>query len=424
MIFDYFDQNFMAFMILLTLGAVMYVNKDIKIPASRLFMTGIFILLAVSLNDLMTEVTERLYESGREKPAIVLRTWADTICYTLRPCIIMIELFIVIPNKKYRLLCSLPAAVNGVIFGTALFGSGIAFRISDTNTFCSGPLHLSIYLTQILYVTLLLCFSIISFKKNNRRKSLMLVTIFIQAVLAAVREFYDLPPSMTNAVTALCMLNYYIYLFMIERQTIADSLIQKELDLTKSELTVLRNQIQPHFIYNVLTMIRSLTRTDTERAVTAINNFSKYLKTHIKAIQSEDMIPFEDELKNVSVYVELAQTDYPGKIELIYDLKENGFYIPALSLEPIIENAIQHGISRQGGRITVSTMSENGETVIRITDNGTAKKEMTQKVSERLGVGLDNTRKRLSKQCGGKMDVNVTDSGCTVTIRIPETRRG
>ncbi len=123
MIFDYFDQNFMAFMILLTLGAVMYVNKDIKIPASRLFMTGIFILLAVSLNDLMTEVTERLYESGREKPAVLLRTWADTICYILRPCIIMIELFIVIPNKKYRLLCSLPAAVNGVIFGTALFGS-------------------------------------------------------------------------------------------------------------------------------------------------------------------------------------------------------------------------------------------------------------------------------------------------------------
>ena len=98
------------------------------------------------------------------------------------------------------------------------------------------------------------------------------------------------------------------------------------------------------------------------------------------------------------------------------------FRIPPLILEPIVENAVQHGISRNGGRIIISTFTENDEIVIRISDNGTAKKDLTEKAVTRTGVGLDNTQKRIELKCGGKMSVNFTDSGCIVTIRLPNRR--
>ncbi|WP_294489937.1 sensor histidine kinase [uncultured Ruminococcus sp.] len=424
MVAEYINENYMTFMILFSLIAAMIVNKDVEIPASRLFITGITLLTLITLNDLLHLYQQELFSKpNMQEKALTIRTWGDSIAFILRPVLIMIEIFMVMPEKKLRKLCAVPAVLNGLVFSTAIFGSKIAFSINPDNSFNGGPLHFTIYMTQIVYIIMLLVLSVINFKQSNRGKSLMLITMFMQAVFVAVREYKDIAPSFTNAVTALCMLDYYIYLATIERQAISDSLLQKELDLTKSELTVLRNQIQPHFIYNVLSMIRSLTRTDTEKAVQAINNFSKYLKTHIKAIQNEDMIPFEEELKNVRVYVDLAQTDYPGEIELVCDFEDTDFTIPALSLEPIVENAIQHGISRMGGRITMTARREDGMMCISISDNGTAKKDITPKFTERLGVGLENTRRRLAMQCGGRMETLINENGCTVTIRIPETRR-
>lgn len=424
MIAEYINENYMTFMILFSLIAAMIVNKDVEIPASKLFITGITMLMVISLNDLLYLYQQEMFaRPDMRSAALTIRTWGDTISFILRPVLIMIEIFMVVPEQKLRKLCAVPAILNALVFSTAVFGSKAAFWIDSQNSFIGGPMHFTIYMTQIVYIMLLLVFSVINFKQSNRGKSIMLITMFLQAVFVAIREYLNISPSFTNAVTALCMLDYYIYLATIERQAISDSLLQKELDLTKSELMVLRNQIQPHFIYNVLSMIRSLTRTDTEKAVQAINNFSKYLKTHIKAIQNEDMIPFEEELKNVRVYVDLAQTDYPGEIELVCDFEETDFAIPALSLEPIVENAIQHGISRRGGKITITTRRSDGTMTISISDNGTAKKDITPKFTERLGVGLENTRRRLAMQCGGHMETQLTESGCTVTISIPCARR-
>ena len=132
------------------------------------------------------------------------------------------------------------------------------------------------------------------------------------------------------------------------------------------------------------------------------------------------MISFEDELENVRVYIDLAQADYPGKIEMVYDFQTVNFRIPMLSLEPIVENAIQHGISKNGGIITISTREDDSEYTICVFDNGTAKKDLTQKAIDRLGVGIENTRKRLTLQCSGKLFTEETNNGYKVTVVIPK----
>ena len=283
-----------------------------------------------------------------------------------------------------------------------------------------------IYVSQIVYVLLLLVFSGVYFKRKNIKQSILVLAIVIQAVIAAIIEYTNALTGYTNAITALCMLEYYIYLSLIYQQEMREIIAQKELDIAKSNLLVLRNQIQPHFIYNTLSIIRSLARRDGKMAVQCIDTFSKYLKSHIGAIQKADLVLFENELENVKVYLSLVQIDYTNKVEIVYDLEVTDFLIPPLSLEPIVENAVDHGISRGGGKLTISTREdkENGTVTVIIADNGTARndKDIEEYTPIHNGIGLENTRKRLALQCSGTLDLNITDSGAAVTIVMPKMR--
>ena len=355
---------------------------------------------------------------------IRIRLIFDTISYIVRPVIIMIELFIIIPDKKYRSLCILPSAINAIIFSTAFFDSSIAFTIDINNKWASGPLHISIYISQLIYVVLLLVFSIIYFQKKNVKRTIIVLAIFLQSVIVGALEYTNLLPGYANPITALCMLEYYIYLSVIYQQEMRDTIAQKELDIAKSNLLVLRNQIQPHFIYNTLSIIRSLARRDGKMAVSCIDTFSKYLKSHIGAIQKDDLIPFMQELENVKVYLSLVQIDYTNKVEIVYDLGYTDFLIPPLSLEPIVENAVDHGISRGGGKLTIHTHEdkENENIIVSIADNGTARndKDKEDYVPIHNGIGLDNTRKRLAMQCSSTLELNITDSGAEAVITLPK----
>ena len=418
MLLDYFITNFMTLMILLALIAIMMVNKNNKIPATNLFRMAVIMLIAITIID-----------SASERPDLVDK-WSivalKTFSYILRPFLIMTEVFIISPEKKFRYFCAIPAIANAAVFFPAIFGSRIAFWIDDSLHWRGGPLHYIIYISQITYVVLLLVFSGVYFKRKNVKRSVIVLLIVVQAVLAAMIEYTNVLTGYANAITALCMLEYFIYLSMIYQQEMRDMIAQKELDIAKSNLLVLRNQIQPHFIYNTLSIIRSLARRDGKMAVQCIDTFSKYLKSHIGAIQKSDLVMFDSELENVNVYLSLVQIDYTNKVEIVYDLEVTDFLIPPLSLEPIVENAVDHGISRGGGKLTITTREnkEEGTVTVIIADNGTARndKDIEEYKPIHNGIGLENTRKRLALQCSGTLDLNITDSGAAVTITMPKLR--
>ena len=92
--------------------------------------------------------------------------------------------------------------------------------------------------------------------------------------------------------------------------------------------------------------------------------------------------------------------------------------LPPLSLEPIIENAVKYGTGKDNGVITISTQEAEGAVRIRVSDNGTGNPEQSKTIKS-TGIGLSNTRQRLSLQCGGTLDTEQTDGGMFVTITIP-----
>lgn len=423
MILDFIISNFTVLMIVAVMCVIVYVNKDLKIPAVSLARVAVILILITAvldyLNDMAAGLTNYSFPCSPEQ-LVRLHTALCVFSYILRPVIILIELLIICPDKRLRIPIIVPSVVNALIYLPTLFGRPLAFYFTSDNAWVGiAPFNLTIYLVLIVYLFILLAFSVIYFSKKNRKCSVIILAIVLLSLVVAVLEYFNIMTGYTTTVTAMGTLTYYIYLSTIYQQKIRETVAEKELTLAKNELDLLRSQIQPHFIYNSLSTIRSLAKRDSKKAVVCIDEFSKYLKSHIGAIQSDELVSFESEIDNINAYLQVIQMGYGGKIELIKEFSVTDFKLPTLVLEPIIENAVSHGISKHGGTITISTHEENDNVIIRVTDSGSPSKDKEEFEPIHNGIGLQNTEKRLRLQCSGTLKANFTDSGSTVELAVP-----
>lgn len=416
-------------MILFFLAVVMFVNKKHHIPAAGLFRTLIFLILLIAVadhaDDLTMDATRRHIDFPDMETRVMVRTVATTLKYVLRPVVILMELLIICPNKKLRIPIIIPAVINAFVYLPTAFGVPVAFGITADNTwYIFSPIGRMVYAVQLLYVFILILFSIVYFKQENRTRCIVVLAIGLFSVADAVLEFTDILPGRSTEVTAMCTFAYYIYLSTIYQHEMRQTIAEKNLEIARSELTVLKNQMHPHFIYNSLGTIRSLTKRDSAKAVQCIDDFSKYLKSHIGAIRSDDMIPFDAELENVKVYLSMVQAGYSSSIQIDYDIPIRDFKLPPLSLEPIVENAVGHGVGKYGGTITIITFIEDENIVIRVKDSGGAPKPETEEEYKPFhnGIGLDNTAKRLELHCGGKLRTDFSGKGAVVDIILPKPK--
>ena len=421
MFIEYIAASYSTLVLLISLIMIMIANKKVKLPASQYFYLAILVIFVLTLTTYLTNwAADVVHYTHRENMNAYrqIRWTASIADNILRPVPIMLELMLLVPTQSQRRMSTIPAAVNAIIYLTAPLTNGLVFHyVKDGYT--RGPLGFTVYHAQFIYLFLLVIYSLRYFKKGSVRYSLILFIILGIAFSAAGIEYFEILPGQANMITALSLLLYYYYLTMIHQQRITQDLSEKELQITKDQLFMLRSQIQPHFILNSLALIRSLAKRDKAKAVECIDCFSEYLKLHLRLIQSDDLIPFLDELKNVQVYITLAQMDYTRKMEIVYNLDVTDFRIPALSMEPIVENALRYGISKDGGTVTISTYEKGGNTVIQIADTGSDEINITETESTRLGIGLENTRKRLAIQCQGELTINISTTGTNVYMTIP-----
>lgn len=423
MLLAYFTANYVTIMILSAVIVTMLINRRYEIPASDLFFLGVALLLVITVFDTVSDMCRdgapyfELSLSGR----IRLREISSAIAYILRPFVIMIEVLVIMPPSKSKPLVAIPAALNLVIYSTAFMDSSIAFTITDDNSFFRGPLGYSVFVSQLFYVLVLIVISLHYFSiDSGRGRNAMVFLILAQTVLTIIFELTNKLPGYANIITALAILEYYIYLSIIHQQDMEDAITQRDIELEKEKLLLLRHQIHPHFIYNSLSIIRSLAKRDSTRAVSCIDTFSDYLKAHIRAIEHEDLVPFDTELKNVRAYLDLVKADKTRTLEVNYDLKATDFYIPPLSLEPIVENAVNHGVSKYNGVINISSEAAEDCYVITITDNGSANNTLVNNTPFHNGVGLDNTRRRLDLLCSGTLEINIKSGGTVAKVLIPK----
>lgn len=137
---------------------------------------------------------------------------------------------------------------------------------------------------------------------------------------------------------------------------------EQEKQLAEQHIDIMLSQVQPHFLYNSLGTIYHLCESDPESARKAIKHFSDFLRGNMDSLKKREPIPFGAELSHVTNYLYLEQQRFGDKLQVIYQIKTQDFLIPPLTLQPLVENAVQHGIlnRRNGGTILIRTQEAGG----------------------------------------------------------------
>ncbi len=198
----------------------------------------------------------------------------------------------------------------------------------------------------------------------------------------------------------------------------------------KNELAFLQAQIKPHFLYNAINTMISFCYTDSEKAAKLLTNFSKYLRLTFDVDNHSMMIPLSRELEMIAAYVEIEKARFGDKINIEYHIDEAlmGEIIPQLSIQPLVENAIKHGLCKKekGGRIFVTVVKREGVITITVRDTGvgmSAEKLQALKNPEvkNEGIGFSNISKRIRKLHNAHMEIESTEGvGTTVTITVKD----
>ena len=191
----------------------------------------------------------------------------------------------------------------------------------------------------------------------------------------------------------------------------------------ESEISVMLGQIRPHFLYNSLTAIQELCLIDPETASETVSEFSNYLRVNMDSLTIKKPIPFENELRHLETYLSLEKKRFGEKLNIVYDISTRDFYLPVLTLQPLVENAVRHGVTKreEGGTVIIKTEESDGDVTITVCDDGVGFEQGGgYGRDDRAHVGIENVRNRLAVLCGGTLSIQSEPGvGTTVAITIP-----
>ncbi len=202
-------------------------------------------------------------------------------------------------------------------------------------------------------------------------------------------------------------------------------LADQEVMVVRARLSALSSQINPHFLFNTLNSISSAIRTNPEMARQLVRKLSNILRKLLR--EPERFIPIKEELEFIDSYLDIESVRFGrGMLEVKKDLEPEALeaYIPSMIVQPLVENAIKHGISRrlEGGRIIIRARRGSGISIIEIEDNGGGLPLSTEH-GDGLGIGLTNVAERLKVIYGDKSQLHLSSlagRGTLARLEIPE----
>lgn len=313
-------------------------------------------------------------------------------------------------NKWYLITMSIVSAVSIVLYFILM---GTFYQVI--------PLMLTLLNFMILLPPLSCSFV------DGKKICLAFILIALVLMLYFSLTFFDLENVMIAGLEqsiSYIMLPLVVMVIILYRiSTVSNTkkyirVLEEEKKLESIKIDVLKEQIQPHFIFNCLTSIQGAYQEDNKKGEEMITMFSKHLRSNLEA-SSSDLVPFEVELNNILNYVYLENMRRAKECDLLLDLDVVDFALPPLTLEPFIENAIQYSKveEKENGFISLSTKKDNDMIIIEIEDNGVGFD--VDKVKD-SSIGLRNAKERLSLTLHATTEITSKIlEGTKVSIIIP-----
>ena len=278
-------------------------------------------------------------------------------------------------------------------------------------------------------VTALICI----FAALKNRKHLGTGTSVIMILFVIARETvlpFDINNNTGFSYIFLAIALEVLY-FGIEMQK-DKQLLAKEVQLAKTAAEVenknaqiMISQIQPHFLYNTLSVIDYLCEKDPSEARRAVTAFSDYLRMNMDSLTCLNPVPFEKELEHAKTYLWIDKLRFGDILTVEYDIQVTDFRIPPLTLQPLCENAVKHGIrgKEYGGTVRISTRKTDDVLYITVEDDGIGFDPGKELSDGKSHIGIENVRKRLSSMVDGKLDISSEygkGTAATIIIRNPK----
>ena len=279
-----------------------------------------------------------------------------------------------------------------------------------------GTSHKKERLLQIGMAALLIAFeadviaTVMGWWKGGFISKYVFFILFVAALFVVLR----LIPENINAATKARELELQKSRLEAEKNIV-------EAQLKDSRISIMLSQIQPHFIYNTLGTIERMCLKDPQKAFDLVRNFSLYLRGNFSELDSITPIRFADELKHIEYYVNIERVRFPD-MNIEYDVEVTDFLLPALSVQPLVENAIKHGLMRleTGGTVLIHTYETPTHYYVEVKDDG-AGFDTSLPLEEKKHVGLRNIRGRLKAMVNGELIVeSQVGAGTKAVIMIPK----
>ena len=397
--------------------SVPYMKKN-----DRLFLTFLFMLLLFyTASDLASQISLVFLRPGipiLSKAAIFLESFFSSLCLPFLTAYILDSSGL---KRKRNPYYAASIAIWLLYFILLCYTqvSDSIYYLTEDNVYHRG----AYYPVLLVPPVVLMLINLVCLLQNRKRLSKtkfrafsLYIMIPLICMLIQMMWYGLLAVILGTAVASACLL------YSIFREQI-DLYIRQGEELAIQKVNIMMLEMRPHFIYNTLTSIYYLCEQDSKKAQQVILDFSVYLRKNFTAISRNDTIPFTEELEHTKAYLSVEMARYEGRLFVEYDFdKTPSFQIPPLTLQPVVENSIKHGLDPELDPLHILIRvqdSANGHTIT-VQDNGLGFEKIK---SDGPHIALMNIRERLKLLCDGTLLIGPRSGGGTsVTIYIPEIR--
>ncbi|MBR0118549.1 MAG: histidine kinase [Eubacterium sp.] len=333
---------------------------------------------------------------------------------------------------RYYTIASLVVCLVFTILWILSVINGILFKIEDGDM-VPGPLYA---LGQLggYFIVILVVVMIKRYGEGISRQNMMVIISFSLCPIigVVVRSIFKIQ----SVVVLLFSLTMVLMHIIIDLEN-GERVRRQEAIIADDRIRIMISQVQPHFLFNALNSIYVLCEKDPKQAQEAVGDFSEYLRANLESLETSRLISLKDEMEHVDTYLKLEKMRFQEQLMIEKGEVLEEIRIPALSLQPIVENAVRHGIGhkKDGGTVSIGSYATEDEYVVYVKDDGVGfepesvddkgQDEQEEILSEDVGrqrrhVGIKNVRERLRLMCDGSLNIiSSPGNGCEAYITIP-----
>ncbi len=307
------------------------------------------------------------------------------------------------------------------IFCLLLFAAqftGIFYYNTD-NQYFRGPLF-PLMMAPLAVIMILNIVGLFRRRKKLSKKFFTALLIYLlPTAIFIIMDMFAFVDTLVSFWMFLCALT----MFAIILTDNIEHYMHQQREIANQRADVMVLQMRPHFVYNTMMSIYYLCKQNPDKAQQVTLDFTTYLRDNFAAIANDNVIPFTEELKHTQAYLAVEQAQHEDRLFVKFDTPHTMFRLPPLTLQPLVENSVKHGMNPDGNPLNISVVTRQNDTAseIIVEDDGPGFSSSNDKEPH---IALENIRERLELMCKGKLEIAHRDGGGTVVrVTIPTPDR-